>query len=340
MRHPILVGLTAVLVLTGALAAVAARPQARSDEGFIVVMLLRTRIQVERIRADIQSGEHEIEVNRQIIETAEKKIQTARETGNSQASIIPANDLRRARAVNRDLSKAQSERKKALAGAEDLAAVLKDMLASDRSRERGRTFTAIATSVSGHATIVRKGGTKFSLQEGKAGLLRSGDEISSAGAGQVEVQAFDGRAIIHLPGDSRLKIEEDGPQAQTLELLQGKLSAVVETPADLGQTVRERLQGPDDDLTPLLRQYLDLAGADRARSGEKTLRIRIPDAVCAVTEARFDIDITAGGTTEIVVSGGTAEVSDPRGEKRVRLEEGYGVAVTKNGISAPLKKQL
>ncbi len=340
MRHPVLAGLTSVLVLMGGLAAASALPQARSDEGFLVVMLLRARIWVERLQADIQSGEHEIEVNRQIIETAEKKIQTARETGNSQASIIPANDLRRARAVNRDLSKAQSQRKKAVAGAEDLAAVLKDMLVSGRSAETGRTFTVIATSVSRHATVARKGGTKFSLQEGKAGFLRPGDEISSSGGGQVEVQALDGRALIHLPGDSRLKVEEDGPQAQTLGLLRGKLSAVVETPADLDRTVRERLQGPDDDLTPLLRQYLDLARADSARSGEKTLRIRIPAGVCAVTEARFDIEITAGGTTEIVVSEGTAEVSDIQGESPVRLEAGYGVAVTKDGVSAPLKKQL
>jgi hypothetical protein len=331
--------LPSVLLLTGALAPTA-QPQARSDEGNLIVMLLRTRIQIERIQSDIEIGEQEIEANRRIIETAEKKLQNAKETFNRQASIVPANDLRRARAAKRGLLKAQSQRRKALAQAEDVAAVLKDMLASDRSGETDRTFSAIATSVSGQATILKKEGAKVSLKEGKSGFLGSGDEISSAGAGPIEVQAFDGQATIRLHGGSRLRIEEDGLQGQTLRLVQGKLSAVVETPAALDRMVRERFQGPDDDLTPLLRRYLDLAGADSARSGEKALRIRIPDAVCAITEARFDIEIMAGRTTEIVASEGTVEVSDLRGEKRVLLEEGYGVAVTKDRISEPLKRPL
>jgi hypothetical protein len=339
LRLPLLARLTPVLLITGALAA-AAQPQARSDERFLVVMLLRTRIQIELILADIEKSEQEIEANRRIIETAEKKLQNAKETFNRQAAIVPANDLRRARAAQRSLSKAQSQRQKALAGAEGVAAVLKGMLASDRSGEADRTFAAIATSVSGRATILKKDGANDSLKEGKAGFLGPGDEISSPGGGQIEVQAFDGRAIIHLHGGSRLKIEEDGLQAQTLRLVQGKLSALVETPAALDRTVRERFQGPDNDLTPLLRRYVDLAGADSALSGEKTLRIRIPDAVCAVTEARIHIEIMARRTTEIVASEGTVEVSDLRGEKRVLLEEGYGIAVTKDRISAPLKKQL
>ena len=323
------------LVILGPLPVSAAQP-VRSDEGFLILLLLRARTQVERIRAEIETGEKEIATNRQVIATAEKKLQIAMETRNSQASIIPANDLRRARAAKRELAKAQSLRKEALTRAEENAATLRGMIAGGSPAGPGRPVLAMATPITESASVLGKGGAKVALKDGRAGFLIAGDAISSAGASHVEVQALDGRAILQMHGGSEIRIEEDGPQSQTLRLAQGQLSAVVETLADLDRTVNERLQAPDDDLTPLLRRYR--TGMGNAGPVERVLRIRVPYADCAVTAARFDIELKEGGTAVVVVSEGTVEVSDLKGEKRVAVEAGYEVAVTKDGPSAPRKR--
>ncbi len=300
-------------------------------------MLLKNRLQVERVQAEVEAGEREIETNRQVIDTAEKKLQNALETRNRQASIIPANDLRRARAVKRDLERAQDLRKEALAKGESIAAVLKEMISPVRRSDPGRAVIAMAGPVLGSGKILRSDGTKVVLKGGKPGFLASGDEVSSEGTDRIEVQVLDGRAVIALHGGSRLKVEADDPKAQTLRLVQGKLSAVVERPEALDRLVGERLQGPDDNLTPLLRRYRDLAGAESARSGGRILRIRVPEAVCSGSAARFEIQIQSGGLTEIAVQEGSVEVGDLKGEKRVPVEAGYRVAVTKDGISGPHK---
>jgi hypothetical protein len=331
--------MTLAALLVGALLA-AARQQARSEEGFLILMLLKNRIQIERIQADIETGEQEIEINRQVIETAEKKLRNAMETSNRQASIVPANDLRRGRAAKRDLAKAQAQRKEALAGVERIAAVLKERMAPDLRPDPDRRIIAMGTSVSESAKVFMRDGTKAALKGGRAGFLGLGDEISSEGSGRIEVQALDGRAVIQLHAGAQLKIDENDPQSQTLRLVQGKLSAAVERPEDLDRRVRERLQGPADDLTPLLQRYRDSAAADNARSGGRALRILVPEAVCSVSAARFDIEIRSVGMTEIAVQEGSVEVGDLKGEKRVLVEEGYRVTVTKDGISAPLKKTL
>jgi len=330
--------LALAIVIIGA--AFPAGQPTRSDDGFIILMLLKTQIRIESIQAEIETGEQEIEINRQVIKTAEKKLQNALETRNRQASIVPANDLRRARAAKRDLAQTQAQRKEALANVERIAAVLKEMISPVRRSDPGRAVIAMAAPVSGSGKVLRSDGTKVALKGGKPRFLASGDEVSSEGTDRIEAQVLDGRAVIALHGGSRQKIEEDDPKAQTLRLVQGKLSAVVERPEALDRLVGERLQGPDDELTPLLKRYRDLAGAGSARSGERTLRIRIPEAVCSVAAARFDIGIQGDGITEIAVQEGAVEVSDLKGEKRVLVEEGYRVTVTKDGISGPLKKTL
>ncbi|HSA95685.1 MAG TPA: hypothetical protein VLJ16_06530, partial [Acidobacteriota bacterium] len=248
-------------------------PQPPSDEGFLILMLMRNRTGIERLQGEIETAEQEIEANRQIIETAEKKLQNAKETRNRQASIIPENDLSRARAVRRELAKAQSRRRRALATAEGNADTLKAMVAGGDAAGSDRPVLAMVTPLSGRANVLRKSGAKAGLQEGRAGLLSAGDGVSSTGSDHIEVQALDGRAIIQLHGGSGLEIVADAPEAQNMRLARGTISAAVETSGALDRAVEERRRAPDDDLTPFLQRYQARVDADRAGPSEKVLRI-------------------------------------------------------------------
>ncbi len=57
----------------------------------------------------------------------------------------------------------------------------------------------------------------------------------------------------------------------------------------------------------------------------------------AVRGTRFSVELKNGETTEITVFEGSVEAGDLKGEKRILVEEGFKVIVTKDGISGPQK---
>jgi len=56
-----------------------------------------------------------------------------------------------------------------------------------------------------------------------------------------------------------------------------------------------------------------------------------------VRGTRFSVELKNEETTEIAVFEGSVEAGDSKGEKRVLVEEGFKVIVTKDGISGPQK---
>ena len=52
---------------------------------------------------------------------------------------------------------------------------------------------------------------------------------------------------------------------------------------------------------------------------------------------KFTVELKNGETTELMVLEGAIEASDLKGEKRVLVEEGFKVIMTKDGISEPQK---
>ncbi|MBP1661075.1 MAG: hypothetical protein H6P95_2267 [Candidatus Aminicenantes bacterium] len=58
---------------------------ARSDEAFLAVALLKTRLRIERVAADIERAEAELLANARTIDEAEERMAVAMQTGNRQA---------------------------------------------------------------------------------------------------------------------------------------------------------------------------------------------------------------------------------------------------------------
>jgi hypothetical protein len=334
-RRLSLAGLALAVFLSGEIYP-ASQPM-RSDEGFLVVVLLKAQVQRDQAGADLEAVEMELQTNKRMIQDAEERLAIAIETRNRQAGLVPASDLRSARAARRKILRTRTLLEQTRARAEDTYAVVRKMLVSGERPEPDSRILGMVSSHSGSTVILKKDGRKVVLEGEKPGFIEPGDEVSTNGAGRAEVQALDGRGLIQLDGRSRLRIEEDTPQKQALRLIQGRIYSVVDRPEDLERKIRDRIEGPDDDLTALLRRYQGLAGPESAQSREKNLQIRLPEALCSVTGARFSIEVKNEGTTEIIAIEGAVDVSDLRGEKHVLVEEGYRVTVTKNGISEPLK---
>lgn len=312
-----------------------AAQQMRSDERFLVLVLLRTQTLRDQVEADLEDVEMELQRNGLIIQEAERKLAIALETRNRQAKLVPENDLLTARAARGKIKKARARLQLARARAEASYATTRKMLVSGQITVSNSQILGMVSLYSGRVDILKKDGRKIGLNEGKFGLFGSGDEVLTNGASRAEVQALDGRGTVQLGKQSRLKLEEDTPQEQILRFVQGKMYAAVDKPEDLEKILQDRMEGPDDDLNSILKRYQGLVRSEIVRFFKKNLEMRIPAAVCTVRGARFSVEVKHNETTEISVLEGAVEVRDLKGQKYVLVEEGFRAIVTKDGISEP-----
>ncbi len=328
-----LIGLAIVILVSGPLS-LAVQP-GRSDEDFLAMALLKTRLRQERIAADIATAEKELQANSRTIKEAEERMAIARETYNRQGAVAPGIELRDARAARRNIKDDLSRLESARAAAEAACAVIEERLVSSGSRRPDSRILGMVSPSLKQVAIITRDGSKVLLKPDKPGFLESGDDVSTKGSAGAELLFLDGRGTARLDGGSRLEIEETAGQGQVLRLVRGKVLFAVESPEDLQTRLRDRAQRPDDDLTPVLRRYMGLSGSDFAQLFGKDLKMEIPGAVCAVRRARYTFVVKAEGESEIAVLEGTVEVSDVNGQKHIVVEEGFGAAVTQGGLSGP-----
>jgi hypothetical protein len=332
-RQFCLTGLVIAVFVSG-VASPAAHPT-RSDEGFLAMALLKTRLQKERIEADIEAAEADLRANTRTIQAAEERIAIAIETGVNPTGRVREMDLQNARGAKRKIKKTLSRLESARATAEDAYAIVREMLILREGREPNSRILGMVSPSSKQVVITKNDGRRILLKPDKPGFLESGDEVSTKGAGGAEMLFLDGRGTVQLDGGSRLKIEEAASQEQVLQLVQGRVQLAVESPEDLRNQLRERAQRSDDDLNLVLKRYRGLSGSDFARLFEKDLRMKISGAVCAARRTRFTAEVKTEGETEIMVFEGTVEVSDANGQKHIVVNNGFGAVVTKDGLSGP-----
>jgi ferric-dicitrate binding protein FerR (iron transport regulator) len=84
------------------------------------------------------------------------------------------------------------------------------------------------------------------------------------------------------------------------------------------------------------KEYEAVIKALRARA-QKKFEVRTPAWAMAVRGTKFTVELKKGETTEISVFEGSVEAGDLKGEKRILVEEGFKVIMTKDGISGPQK---
>ena len=309
---------------------------ARSEEAFLAVALLKTRLRIERVAADIEKAEAELLANARTIDEAEERMAVAMQTGNRQAKQAPGLELQDARTARRKIKKNLAQLESERAAAETAFAAVKRLLDQGESAGPASGILALVSPSPGKAEITRKDGKTAALKPNTPGFLGTGDGLSAKGADATGILLLAGRGTVLLDAGSRLEIEQDDPREQVLRLVRGKALVAVESAADLERQIQDRTQEPEDDLSLILERCLSPAGPDLARLFRKDLVMKIPGAVCAVLGTRFSVLIKTGGTAEIDVFEGAVEVGDTGGSgdrKPVVVEEGFRAVVTKDGIS-------
>lgn len=304
---------------------------------FLSIALLKTQTRIDQIKADIEEAEGDLQTNARVLREAEGRLAIALQTrGNRAASLVPETDLQRARGdrrrIKRILSRLESDRATA---ANVYAGVRSALVAGDSQGPASRTIGMVSAS-SGKPRIMKADGREIPAEKDRPTFLGPGDVISTGGAGRAEVLFLAGRGLIQMEGRSRIKVEEPSPQEQVLELLQGRIQVAIDRPADLERALRDRFEGPDDDLSGLLEEYRGLAAPDFARLFGMDFLMRIPGAVWLAGGMRFSAEVRADGTAEIRALEGPIEIRGLTGGKAMSIDEGSGVVVTRGGVS-PLR---
>lgn len=325
-------------VLVSASPAADVRP-VRTEDHFLCMALLKTQAQIDRIKAAVGEAEEKSQANAQAIKEADRRLTIAMETQNWQAADAPKKDLERARAERRKIKKALSQLESDRARASSVYAAIRTALVANRDRAPSSLPIGLVSTSSGNPGITKADGKKIAVPGAQPRFLDAGDTVSTGRNGRVEVLVQDGRGAIDMEEQSQVRLEAPSAREQVLVLLQGRIEAAVERPADLERQLQDRLRASDDELNGLLQDYRGLAGQDFAQLFGPDFTMRVPGAVCAAAGALFTAELRPDGTTEIQVHDGSIEV---RGLSSAGLvvDRGSAVVVTKEGLSSlrPLKR--
>jgi hypothetical protein len=337
-RRSCLVGLALMILFPGGWASAA--QEASQNDGFLLGALFRTRDLIDRTAADLQKIEGEIQENDRVIKKAEEIIVLAGQRNNKQAESVARDaqlKAREARKKNED-TKARLElvRKRAAAS----YGALKNRLAASRGGGANSPIKGMVSSYSGRVQVSKKNGERFELRDDDPGLLEPGDAILTYGASSAEIQTLDGRGAVQLGEYSELRLQEDTPEKQVLELMRGKIYSAVDKMDDFANMLQEKTEQFGSDFLTVAnvseKEYEAVIKSLRARA-QKKFEVRTPSWAMAVRGTRFSVELKNDETTEISVFEGSVEAGDLKGEKRILVEEGFKVIMTKDEISEPQK---
>jgi len=326
-----LAGTALAFCLIGASPAV--RQEIRDNEGFLVGVLLKNFALKERMASDIPASDRELQTSERIFLEAENRMTIATETHNTQAAWDAREPLKKARSDLNKLKLARARLDQALGRAEATSVAARSMILSGKGADI--PISGLASLHSGKAKILLKNGNEVNLAEGRPRFLELGEEIITMGSSLAEVQVLNGRATVLLGERSRLKLEEDGRQDQALRLVQGKIYSIIDRRDEFAGLFEEGRVGLMDG------QKLGeaVAGArERAQAlADKTLTLRTPIACLSAAAARLTLELLKSGASEISVLDGTVDAGDAECSRRIPIEKGFRVAVSKEGIIEPKK---
>jgi len=338
LKRSCLAGLALVILFPGGWTSAA--QEASRNDGFLLGALFRTRDLIDRTSADLQKIDREIQENDRVIKKAEEIIVLAGQRNNKQAESVARDaqlKAREARKKNED-TKARLElvRKRAAAS----YGALKNRLAASLGGGANPPVKGMVSSYSGRVQVSKKNGERFELRADDPGLLEAGDAILTYGSSSAEIQTLDGRGTVQLGEYSELRLQEDTPEKQVLELVRGKVYSAVEKADDFANMLEEKTKQFGSDFQTVAnvseKEFEAVIKSLRARA-QKKFEVRTPNCAVAVRGTRFSVELKNEETTEIAVFEGSVEAGDSKGEKRVLVEEGFKVIVTKDGISGPQK---
>ena len=326
-------GLALALCLFGA--SPEAPQEIRDNEGFLVGVLLKNLALKERMASDIPASDRELQTSERIFLEAESRMTTATETHNTQAAWDARGPLDKARSDLKKLRQARARLDQAMARAEAASAAAGSMLLSGRSQGSPIPICGLVSLHSGKAKILKKNGNEVGLDAGRPRFIEPGEEVMTMGSSLADVQILNGRATVLLDERSRLKLDEDDPQNQALRIVHGKIYCAVDKRDEFAGLLQSGGAGPEAD--PKLEEAVARARERIQTLTDQGFTLRAPNVCVAVTSARFAVELIKSGAAEISVLEGTVEAGDAECSRRVPVEEGFKVRVSKEGVSEPKK---
>lgn len=330
LKRCCLVGLGLAILYSGGWTSAA--QEASQNDSFLLGALIRTRDLIDRTAADLQKVNQEIQENDRVIGKAENIIAVAGQRNNKQAESVARDALQKAREARKKNEETRARLDLTRSRAAASYAAIRNMLASGQGHGSDSQIRGMVSNYSGNVQISKKNGERSNLDNENPGFLEPGDRIMTSGSSGAVIQTLGGRGAVQLGEYSELKLQEDTPEKQDLELVRGKVYSAVDKADDFAKMLQDKMKEYGDDLLALPG-----VGQARLRNWAKKFEVRTPIGAAAVRGTKFAVELKDEDTTEIAVLEGAVEASDLKGEKRVLVEEGFKVIVTKDGISEPQK---
>jgi len=314
-----------------------AAQEADQNDSFLLGACFRAQTLVDKAIADLQKVDRDIADDDRMIQKLEDIIAQARQKDNKQAESTARELLLKARSARRKNEETRAALELRRARAVASLGVIKNRMSSEAgSKPRVGGFVS---DFSGRVQVNKKNGETFGLTSADIGLLETGDSLLTYGASSVEFQALDGRGTVKLGEYSELKLEEDSPERQVVELARGRLYSAVDKADDFAAMLESKMGQYRDDLIALPGM-----GQERLEALQKRLKawanrkfqVSRGGSCGAVRGTKFSVEVK-GDETEFAVYEGAVEVGDLKGERTVLVEAGFKVVATKDAVSEPVK---
>lgn len=330
LRRCCLAGLGLAIFFSGGW--ISAAQETSQGAGFLVGALVRTRDLTARTAADLQKVNRDIQENDRVIGKAGEIIAVATQRHDKQTEMIARDALQKAQEARKknEGTRARLELTRSRAAAS--YAAIRNKLAASPGRGPDSQIGGMVSNYSGDVQISKNGGERFGLDIANPGFLEPGDRIMTGGASGAVIQALGGRGSVQLGEYSELRLREDSPDNQALELVRGRIYSAVDKADEFEKMLQNKMaEFPDD--------FPAAVGTVRAHITRWSGKLEIRTISCAMSirGTKFAVELKNDGTTEITVLEGTVEASDLKGEKQVLVEEGFRVIATKDKISKPQK---
>ena len=330
-----LTGLALAILLSAGLTLAA--QEADQNGGFLLGACFKAQTLVDKAIADLQKVNRDISEDDRMIQKLENIVAQARQKNSQQAESTARELLLKARSARKknEETRAALELRRARAVA-SLGAIRNRMSSEAGSEPRVRGFVS---DFSGRVQVNKKNGETLGLTSTDIGLLETGDSLLTYGASSVEFQALDGRGTVKLGEYSEIKLEEDSPERQVVELARGRLYSAVDKADDFAAMLESKMGQYRDDLIALPGM-----GQERLEALQKSLKAWVnrrfqvtrPGHCGAVRGTKFSVEVK-GDETTFAVYEGAVEVGDLKGEKTVLVEAGFKVVAAKDAVSEPVK---
>ncbi len=309
-----------------------AAQEARQSDGFLPGFLFKMLDLIDKTAARLQKVNQDIRENDRTIGKAEDIITVARQRNNKQAESVTQDTLRNAREARKRNEKTRAALESTRSRVAASYAAIRKMLASGQGKEPGSRVRGMVSDYSGKVQVSRKSGESFDLNNEDPGFLEPGDRIMTGGSSGAVIQTFGGRGTVQLAEYSELKLPEDTPEKQVLELVRGKIYSTVDKAADFEKMLQGKMKEYGKDLLSFPQK-----GWTGLENRINKLEVRTPGGGYAIRGTKFTVEIRSEETTELTVLEGTVEASDLTGGNPVLVEEGFRIIMTKREFSEPQK---